>query len=402
MNRFIVIIPTILAMLRRQKFIHILLLLEVAVLTAVIANAMAVVAATQGQWKTPTGVDEADIGVIRSIGVVGASNPSTAAQNLQLLRAIPNVVSAAYGAPPLMNTATVEVRRSVDSQATSTLAYIFQGSQGLAQTLGLDVVMGRTFTADDPPPANSLTDSSILPVLVTEALSHHLFPNSSALGKILYTDGNPMRVIGIVRHLRAQITGAPTDDLSIVSEIRIEQENVGGAFTIRVRKGTLNQALPQAASAMELHNPGHVQADVFTLSDKRQQYFASDMAVTRLLLVVCSILLVMLACGLAALTHFVVHRRSRQIAVMRALGAMRRDIVFFFSCENFIVVGSGAVLGVIIAIGVNIQLAEHFGLARLPGTLLFATAVSMLAVSFVAVTLTIRRTVHREPAALLG
>lgn len=402
MNRFIIIIPTILATLRRQKFIHILLLLEVAVLTAVITNAIAVVAATQARWKTPTGVDEADIGVIRSIGVVGAPNPSTAAQNLQLLREIPNVVSAAYGAPPLMNTSTVEVRRSADSQATSTLAYLFQGSQGLAQTLDLDVVAGRTFTADDPPPANSLTDSSVLPVLVTETLSHHLFPNSSALGKILYSDENPMRVIGIVRHLRAQLTGAPTDDQSIVSEIRIEQENVGGAFTIRVRKGTLNQVLPLAASSMEMHNPGHVQADVFTLSDKRSQYFASDMAVTRLLLVVISILLVMLACGLAALTYFIVHRRRRQIAVMRALGAMRRDVVFFFTCENFIVTGSGVVLGVILAIAVNSHLAKHFGLATLSYTLVLATVVCMLLVSFFAVSITIRKTVRREPAALLG
>lgn len=402
MNRFIAIIPTILTMLRRQKFIHILLLLEVAVLTAVITNAMAVVSTTQGRLKTPTGVDEANIGVIRSIGVVGAPNPSTAAQNLQLLREVPNVESAAYGAPPLMNTATIEVRRSADSQATSTLAYLFQGSQGLAQTLDLDVIAGRTFTADDPPPANSLTDSSILPVLITEALSHHLFPNGGALGKIIYSDENPMRVIGIVRHLRAQLTGAPTDDQGIVSEIRIEQENVGGAFTIRVRKGTLNQVLPQAASAMEMHNPGHVQADVFTLLDKRKEYFASDLAVTRLLLVISSVLLIMLACGLAALTHFVVHRRRRQIAVMRALGAMRRDIVFFFICENFIVVGSGVVLGVIIAVSVSIHLTERFGLTRLSDSLVLVTAVCMLVVSLVAVFLTVRKAVRLEPAALLG
>lgn len=402
MNRFLDIVPTILAMLRRQKFIHILLLLEIAVLTAVIINALAVVSATQERWRTPTGIDEAGIGVIRSIGVIGASNPSTAAQNLQLLREIPDVESAAYGAPPLMNTSTIDVRRSGDGRSTSTTAYLFQGSQGLAHTLGLDITQGRTFSENDPPPADSLTDASILPVLVTEGLSRHLFPDSGALGKILYSDSNPMRVIGIIRHLRSQLTGAPTDDEGIVSEIRIEQENVGGAFTIRARKGKLDHALSQAAFAMELHNPGHVQADVFTLPQKRQEYFASDMAVTRLLLVITAILLAMLACGLAALTHFLVHRRLRQIGIMRALGAMRRDIIFFFACENFFVAGSGVVLGTIMAIGVNIQLTERYGLARLPTSLVLATVAGTLLVSFLAVSLTLRRTVRRDPASLLG
>jgi putative ABC transport system permease protein len=402
MNRFLDIIPTILAMLRRQKFIHILLLLEVTVLTAVIINALAVVVATQDRWQTPTGIDEADIGVIRSIGVIGASNPSTAAQNLELLREIPDVESAAYGAPPLMNTSTIDVRRSADDHSASITAYFFQGSQGLAHTLGVDITQGRSFSENDPPPANSLTDASILPVLVTEGLSRHLFPDSGALGKVLYSDGNPMRVIGVVRHLRSQLTGAPSDDEGIVSEIRIEHENVGGAFTIHARKGRLDTALSRAASAMELHNPGHVQADVFTLPQKRQEYFASDMAVTRLLLVITGILLAMLACGLAALTHFLVHRRLRQIGIMRALGAMRRDIVFFFACENFFVAGGGVVLGTIMAIGVNVQLAEHYGLADLPNSLILATVAGMLLVSFSAVSFTLRRTVRRDPASLLG
>lgn len=402
MNRFFAIIPTIVATLRRQAFIHVLLLVEVAMLTAVIVNALAVVAATQDRWSLSTGIDEADIGVIRSIGVIGAANDSTAAQTLQLLRETPGVESAAYGAPPLMNTSTTPVRRSADSRSGSVTAYLFQGSQGLARTLDLDVVAGRTFTEDDPPPANSLTDESILPVLVTDALSRRLYPGAGALGKVLYTDGNPFRVIGIVRHLRSQLTGTDNDDFGIVSEVRIEQENVGGAFTIRAGKGRLDRALPLAAAGMAQHNPGHVQADVFTLRDKRKEYFSSDMAVTRTLVAVVAILLAMLACGLAALTYFLVHKRRRQIGVMRALGAMRRDILFFFACENLLVAGAGVLAGVVIAMMLSVQLAERYGLAAPSPVLTIATAAVTLLVSQGTVALTARRTLRQEASTLMA
>ncbi|WP_052191393.1 FtsX-like permease family protein [Luteibacter sp. 9133] len=402
MNRFLIMVPTVLAMLRRQKFIHLMLLAEIAVLTALIVNALAVVAATQQRWQTPTGVDEANIGVIRSIGVVGAANPSTAAQNLQLLREIPDVRSAAYGAPPLMNTSTIDVRRDAGARSATTRAYLFQGSQGLTATLGIDVVAGRTFTSDDPPPAGTLDDNSVLPVLITRKLSQRLFPDSDALGKVVYTNGNPMRVIGIVRYLRSQLTGADNDDMGVVSEIRIENENVGGAFTIRAKNGSLGRALPAAAALMEQHNTGHVQADVFTLTGKRLEYFASDMAVSRMLLTVIIVLIVMLACGLAGLTHFLVNKRQRQIGVMRAVGAMKRDIVFFFACENLIVSGSGAILGIVMAISLHVHLSERYGLAAPTSALVLVTALGMMAVSLSAVALTAGRAVRRTPMTLFG
>lgn len=402
MSRFLIIVPTIVATLRRQAFIHLLLLAEVAMLTAVIVNALAVVAATQERWSLPTGVDEADIGVIRSIGVIGATNDSTAAQNLQLLRGIANVESAAYGAPPLMNTSTTLVRRSAEARSAPVTAYLFQGSQGLARTLDLDVIAGRSFTADDPPSARSLTDESVLPALVTDALSRRLYPDSGALGKVLYTDGNPVRVIGIVRHLRSQLTGADSDDFGIVSEVRIEQENVGGAFTIRASKGRLDKALPLAAAEMEKHNPGHVQADVFTLPGKRKDYFSSDMAVTRMLVTVVTILLSMLACGLAALTYFLVNKRRRQIGVMRALGAMRRDVLFFFACENLLVSGAGVVVGVIAAMVLNSRFAERYGLSAPSSSLTIATAVGTLLLCQAAVALTARRALRHDASTLLA
>lgn len=398
----LMIIPPIVAMLYRHKLMSMMVIVEVAILTAIIANAVAIVDGALHRMHMSTGVDENNLGVIRSISVVGASNNSNAVQNLALLRHSPYVVSAAYGATPLMNSATVEVRSHRDGDAAPTDAFLFQGSQDLSMTLGLNVIAGRDFGPDDPPLAETLMNNSVLPVLVTEALSRKLFPVEGALGKVLYSDDNPMRVIGIVRHLRAQLSGAPGDDLAIISELRIEKENVGGAFTIRARDGLIDKALPLAAAALERNNPGHVQAEIFTFASKRREYFSTDVAVIHLLMCVVIILLMVLAAGLAGLTHFSVQRRRRQIGIMRALGAAKKDIRFHFLFESLLLVASGAIFGVMLAFFINWHLVGRYGLVPIAFRMPALTAIAMLVISLATVASTTRQAMRMNPAELVS
>ena len=74
---------------------------------------------------------------------------------------------------------------------------------------------------------------------------------------------------------------------------------------------------------------------------------------------VCVILLGVTAAGIVGLTSFWVGQRQRQIGIRRALGARRVDILHYFQLENLLIASVGVVLGVVLALGLNLWLMQH-------------------------------------------
>jgi putative ABC transport system permease protein len=372
-------IRPILASLRSHRAAVTLLVLEIALTMAVLGNLVFVTWGNVHRSHTPTGVAEDSIGLIQSIGVIGQDNPGTAAGNLATLRAVPGVKEAAYGGPPLWYVQGNPVFTDASRKQALAQVYEFQGSQGLSRTLGLKVIRGRAPGQDELPVAANVTDSTEVPVLVTQALAMHLFPDGHALGRVIYDGGsNPMRIVGIVEHLRGEITGRASDDFSLVAEFLLGAQNVGGGFMIRADDPSrLPQVLKAAAAALQKANPGHVQNKVFTMAELRERYFRSDLAAGRMLMAIMLILVAATALGVSGLASFWVQQRRRQIGMRRALGATRADILNYFQLENFLIVSGGVLLGVAFAYALNLFLMHRFELARLPADYLLAGAATL-------------------------
>ncbi|HET7591674.1 MAG TPA: FtsX-like permease family protein, partial [Rhodanobacteraceae bacterium] len=77
-------------------------------------------------------------------------------------------------------------------------------------------------------------------------------------------------------------------------------------------------------------------------------------------------LLFVTALGITGLASFWVQQRTRTIGIRRAIGATRGDILRYFQTENFLIVTFGVVVGVALAIGLNLLLMKHYELPRLP------------------------------------
>jgi putative ABC transport system permease protein len=368
----------ILAALRSHRSAAVLLALEIALTLAVLCNLVFIVAGTVQRSRTPTGADEADIAVIQSIGVIGADNPGTAGSNIATLEAVPGVASAAFGTPPLWGVGRAPLFMQPGDAQPVAQAYQFAGSQGLNRTLGVRVLQGRDIRDDEIPTPDELAasgDASAgstprqMPALLTSPLAARLFPGGSALGQTLYTSvwGTPvsLRVVGVIAPLRAALTGHADDAEAVLTEFKATSEGLGGGYVIRSKPGRLHEALPLAAAAMQRANPGHVQQDVKTMAELRDDYFRSDRAVARMLLAIMAILLVVTALGVGGLASFWVQQRTKQIGIRRALGATRRDILHYFQLENFLIVGGGVVLGAVLAFALNQWLMHRFELDRL-------------------------------------
>ncbi|MGH8403426.1 MAG: ABC transporter permease, partial [Gammaproteobacteria bacterium] len=106
--------------------------------------------------------------------------------------------------------------------------------------------------------------------------------------------------------------------------------------------------------------------DPMTFEQLRASYFQGDRTMIGLLIASALGLLFVTALGIAGLVNFWVQQRTRSIGIRRVIGATRADILRYFQTENFLIVSFGVLLGVLLAIGLNLLLMTHYELPRLP------------------------------------
>lgn len=359
-------IRPILAALKSHKTAVVLLVLEVAFTMAVLGNLVFIVYSGIRLAHTPTGVAEDQIGVIQSIGVIGAESSATTASDLAAIRAVPGVESAAFGGPPLWYTAPTPVFLHPDRQHVAARMYEFQGSRGLSRTLGLHLVRGSPIDESQVPVIGHIDRNAQFPALITRALAIHLFPDGQVLGRLIYDGNSTLRVVGVLGHLRGELTGRRNDDYSVVVEYGVGKSQMGGGFMIRSKPGQLEHVLKAAAAALGKADPQHVQSKLFTAEQLRQERFRGVLATDKMLVAIMLILVIVTILGVTGLASFWVQQRRRQIGMRRALGATRGDILRYFQLENFLIVAAGVALGTLCTFGLNLFLMQRFELPRLP------------------------------------
>ena len=116
------------------------------------------------------------------------------------------------------------------------------------------------------------------------------------------------------------------------------------------------------ADPSRIINPKRVR----TYAQIRAKFFQRDTTMISLLLASALGLLFVTALGITGLANFWVQQRTRTIGIRRAIGATRTDILRYFQTENFLIVSFGVLLGVLLAIGLNLMLMKHYELPRLP------------------------------------
>lgn len=106
--------------------------------------------------------------------------------------------------------------------------------------------------------------------------------------------------------------------------------------------------------------------------------------------------------GVANIMYIVVRERTREIGIKRSVGARRRDILFQFFAETFLIVGVGAVLGFLISWGLVAVVgaigAEQFvGRPTISGQVAVVTVALLAAIAFMAGLFPARRAANLDP-----
>lgn len=375
--------PIFRAMTRhRARFL--LIALEVALTLAIVANSVSLILDARAEMTRPSGFDEDNlISVVSTPFADELQDPQRARQlldeDLQTLRALPGVRAASTTTllPWGFNTMVFPVR-PVGGEGEGQAAQAVYADPGLVSTLGIEVLEGRDLTQDDFDAGREQGGELQTyqgNVLITPALAEVLFPQGGAVGKVLELPDSPSRytIVGVVGPYYKP-AGDPINERAVFYPMSVNAGGIG--FLVRTEPGQrdavaadLEKALLQVSDGRNLR--------VRTIEETRKRFHTEDRLLVISLNAVMFLLLLVTALGIVGLTSFSVAERRRQIGTRRALGATKAAIVRHFLLENWLIVTSGAVLGLALAYALNYGLVTWIQGTKLDLGMLAAGVVAL-------------------------
>ena len=406
----------ILAALRKHKAGVVLISLQIALTLAIVCNAIFIIGQRIERVNRPTGLDENDLFLVTQQWVGAPSSDSADGvekldvmqrEDLAALRNLPDVASVApINSIPLLNsswTGSVSLHpdAKLGGKGNTRTAYYF-GDEQVLSTLGIRLAAGRAFNAGDVQ-HQGFRDQRDRPIaIITQALADKLYPQGSAVGKVMYTDGSnaPTTIVGVVARLQIPATGSWGNEFTWYSTLVPTRLDANFArYAVRAKPGRLEAAMRAVTPTLYKVNPLRVLDDdsVKSFADIRAKAYRADVGMAVLMGVICLILIAVTAAGIVGLTSFWVGQRHRQIGVRRALGARKVDILHYFQIENLLIAGAGAVIGVLLAVGLNMWLMTHYEMTRIPMFYVLTGVLAMLVLGQAAVFVPARRASNVSP-----
>jgi putative ABC transport system permease protein len=390
--------------LRRHRTAALLIVFEIALTCAIVCNAVFLIANRIERLRFGTGMADNELVVIgtRSIGH-DANSAAGTREDLAALRALPGVRSAAIVAGiPFGDQMTMSGVNMKPGQETPVLhAAMFEADVGLPSVLGLRMIAGRDFNADEIIDQADLEKSNykLAGLIVTRAMAERLFPDGNAVGKSIYIFGDePTRIVGEVERLIVSHPdrGDQSDLYSVILPVRNTFNS--GNYVLRTDPGQRQAVIKAAVAALERIDPHRVAQAHRTFEDMRGDFYQADLSMAWLLAGVCVALLVVTAFGIVGLASFWVQQRTRMIGTRRALGATRGQILRYFQTENLLLTTAGIAVGMLGAFAINQWLMTQYELPRLPALYLPLGALLLWALGQIAVLAPARRAAALPPA----
>ena len=367
-------IRPILSTLLRHKTAAALIVLEIALTCAIVANALFIVSLRVEGMSRISGVDEDRLVQLEISGVGTLVNPDArTTEDLAALRAIPGVEAAtiANQLPFLSsNSSNTSLMLTPEQERPTLNAAQYMVGEDFVRTLGLRIVEGRDFNADEhliSSEVEAMADLTKLrsAAILSRSAAERMFPGGSAVGKVIYLGPVPLTVVGVVQDLARP--NMQEGNLSHSLILPVKQHYNSGTYVVRVKDPAQRERVLRAAvTALDKVDPSRIQLGSQTYQQIREDFFRNDKAMVVLLLTVCVALLIVTALGIIGLASFWVQQRTKQIGVRRALGATRSQVLRYFQTENFILASIGIVLGMLLAFGLNQMLMTRYEMPRLP------------------------------------
>jgi putative ABC transport system permease protein len=351
-----------------------LIVTEIALTLAIVANCLNMIADQRHYLIRPTGIDEENILAVTSEPFAPGFEEEvylrdSFREDLITLRAMPGVRAAsAMSAIPLGGGGSMTGRKPYGSEQDAIGMPTYVVADGVLEALGVELESGRDFIEADFPPdvpveedGEPLSERDLLVrsnVLLTRAVADRLFPEGDALGKILGTsdEDTANTVVGIMRRMTCSWpTSSVFDRVMLYPGKPYSSRETH--YIVRAEPGMVDSLYTSLEESLLGLNDGRI-VTVETLSEIKGDTMQELGAMIKMLGAISILLVVVTSLGIVGLTAFSVTQRTRQIGTRRALGATQWAVLRYFLVENWVTTSIGLGVGLILTYGLNFALAQ--------------------------------------------
>ncbi|HEX2959894.1 MAG TPA: ABC transporter permease [Chitinispirillaceae bacterium] len=198
------------------------------------------------------------------------------------------------------------------------------------QTMGMDVQLGEALNP------NLVSHESGVVVLNPQAVKRMGF--SDPCSETIIIDGREFKVIGVLKETHLQ----PMYH-DIMPTVIVSDTVMGGYTLVRLDPQHSKEGILAIQSIWKEYFPEDPLEYVFLDDDFRKIYYL-DSQMGRILNLFAIIAVVLTCMGLFAMVTFTTRLRTQEIGIRRVLGASAADLLFLFTREYWILVGSANIL----------------------------------------------------------
>jgi putative ABC transport system permease protein len=343
--------------LLRNRFGTILVVIQLALATAILSNLYFVIQLIDTVHNAPMGIDPESQFSLNIRPTQKTADYPQAQADLERLRQIPGVAAvAAVRWMPLAGQGKRDnLQRDANPDSPSLPVVTADISPEGLTTMGLPLASGRDFTADDMVRKQGLEGPSPKVVIISQALAEELAgKDGNALGRILYKGKESFEVVGVTRHWRGfTLPGIGENEKTVFFPV-YDDNDTEHRYQIRTQSPGQIPAVREAVFAqMEQQYQNQVFLHVTSSLELLEFFHRLNSRLQAMLQVMMLVLAGILILAIGGQTLYWVNQRRKAIGIRRALGATQGDILRWFLLENLMICGFAVVLGTLLTQLIN-------------------------------------------------
>ena len=238
-------------------------------------------------------------------------------------------------------------------------------TQGFQQIRKLVILQGRYF--DD---ADFSTVSKVC--LISEHLARAAFPTDNPVGQPIHVGELSFTVIGTFRERVATFGQSEIREDSVLVPFPLIKYYAGDNFIVTLyaqaqRAEDVPEVTTQVAQILRSRHRPEADYSVENLTSILQIARNISTALTMVLLLIAMLALTISGIGIMNIMLVTVTERTREIGIRKAIGAQRREILFQFLIEAVLISGTGALIGIAIAVIIPFVIESLIQFLQIPG-----------------------------------
>jgi len=237
----------------------------------------------------------------------------------------------------------------------------------------LEISEGRDFTLED-------NKNRAKVIILGKTLAENLFEDSTlALNKTVKINNRQFAIIGVLKENGSSSFGTSYDDSAYAPFETAQQNILGKNAQVRLvflaREVELMELAEEEVTTIlrETHKIREGKDDDFKVRDPGSMVASATETsdtLSFLLVAIASIVLIVSGIGIMNVMFVTVAERTKEIGVLKAIGAKQKDILTQFLLESVILSISGGILGILLGISIIPFLKDYGAMQSLNGVLL--------------------------------